>query len=158
MSDSIIIFGADGYIGWPLAVHLGSKYPEKKIVLVDNLATRKLVKSVHTRSLVPIKSMPHRIAAYERVTGHHNLEFVFADVRDSELVETVFRKHRPESVVHLAQQRSAPFSMIRSGARDVLRTEQRRDKHEHRFFHGKKRARRSSSEDGQHGEYTDSPE
>ena len=112
MPDSIIIFGADGYIGWPLAVHLGSKHPEKKIVLVDNLATRKLVKSVHTRSLVPIKSMPHRIAAYERATGHHNLEFVFADARDSELVETVFRKHRPESVVHLAQQRSAPFSMI----------------------------------------------
>lgn len=112
MSDGIIIFGADGYIGWPLAVHLGTKHPEKKIVLVDNLATRKLVKSVHTRSLVPIKSMPHRIAAYERVTGHHNLEFVFADARDSELVEAIFSKYRPESIVHLAQQRSAPFSMI----------------------------------------------
>lgn len=112
MQNSIIIFGADGYIGWPLAVHLGTKYPEKRIVLVDNLATRKLVKSVHTRSLVPIKSMPHRLAAYERVTGRHNLEFVFADGRDPEAVESVFRKHRPESVVHLAQQRSAPFSMI----------------------------------------------
>jgi len=112
LSDAIIIFGADGYIGWPLAVHLGRKHPEKKIVLVDNLATRKLVKSVHTRSLVPIKSMPHRIAAYERVTGHHNLEFVFADARDSELVDDIFSKYRPESVVHLAQQRSAPFSMI----------------------------------------------
>ncbi len=112
MADSIVIFGADGYIGWPLAVHIGNKYPEKKIVLVDNLATRKLVKSVHSRSLVPIKSIPHRIATYERVTGHNNLEFVFADARDSELVDTIFRKYRPESVVHLAQQRSAPFSMI----------------------------------------------
>ena len=112
MSDAIIIFGADGYIGWPLAVHLGTRHPEKKIVLVDNLATRKLVKSVHTRSLVPIKSMPHRIAAYERVTGHNNLEFVFADARDSELVDAIFSKYRPESVVHLAQQRSAPFSMV----------------------------------------------
>ena len=112
MPNSTIIFGADGYIGWPLAVHLGNKNPEKKIVLVDNLATRKLVKSVHTRSLVPIKSMPHRIAAYERATGHHNLEFIFADVRDSDAVDAIFAKHRPESVVHLAQQRSAPFSMI----------------------------------------------
>ena len=112
MSNSILVFGADGYIGWPLAIHLGSKYPEKKIVLIDNLATRKLVKSVHTRSLVPIKSMPHRIAAYERTTGHHNLEFVFADARDSEQVDSVIAKFRPESVVHLAQQRSAPFSMI----------------------------------------------
>jgi UDP-sulfoquinovose synthase len=112
LSASILIFGADGYIGWPLAVHLGSRHPEKKIVLVDNLATRKLVKSVHTRSLVPIKSMPHRITAYERVRGLHNLEFIFADARDSELVDDIFSKYRPESVVHLAQQRSAPFSMI----------------------------------------------
>ncbi len=112
LSDNIIIFGADGYIGWPLAVHLGSRYPEKKIVLVDNLATRKLVKSVHTRSLVPIKTMPHRIAAYERATGNSNLEFIFADARDSELVDEIFSKYRPKSVVHLAQQRSAPFSMI----------------------------------------------
>lgn len=112
MSDSIIIFGADGYIGWPLAIHLGNKYPQKKIVLVDNLATRKLVKSVHTRSLIPIKTMPHRIAAYERTTGNKNLEFIFADGRDSELIDQIFNKYRPESVVHLAQQRSAPFSMI----------------------------------------------
>jgi UDP-sulfoquinovose synthase len=112
LSDAILIFGADGYIGWPLAVHLGNKHPEKKIVLLDNLATRKLVKSVHSRSLVPIKSMPHRISAYERVSGHHNLEFVFADARDSDLVDSIFAKYRPGSVVHLAQQRSAPFSMI----------------------------------------------
>ncbi|MDG6923467.1 MAG: NAD-dependent epimerase/dehydratase family protein [Nitrososphaerota archaeon] len=112
MPNNIIIFGADGYIGWPLAIHLGCKNPEKKIVLVDNLATRKLVRSVHTRSLVPIRSMPNRIAAYERVSGHHNLEFVFADSRDSDAVDAIFAKYHPESVVHLAQQRSAPFSMI----------------------------------------------
>jgi nucleoside-diphosphate-sugar epimerase len=112
LTDNILIFGADGYIGWPLAIHLGSRHPQKKIVLVDNLATRKLVKSVHTRSLVPIKSMPHRISAYEKVTDNHNLEFVFADARDSEAVDALFSKYRPESVIHLAQQRSAPFSMI----------------------------------------------
>ena len=56
--------------------------------------------------------MPHRIAAYERVTGHHNLEFVFADARDSELVEAVFGKHRPESRRPSSPAESAPFSMI----------------------------------------------
>lgn len=109
---TIIIFGADGYIGWPLSIHLGTRNPETKIILVDNLVTRKLVKSVHSHSLIPIKSMQQRIASYEKTTGLNNLEFVLGDARDSETVDKIFSKYKPESVVHLAQQRSAPFSMI----------------------------------------------
>lgn len=112
MKDSIAIFGADGYIGWPLSIHLGCRNPDKKIVLVDNLVTRKLVKSVGSRSLVPIKSMKERVESYEKITGQNNLEFVFADARDPETVDRIFAKYLPSSVVHLAQQRSAPFSMI----------------------------------------------
>jgi UDP-sulfoquinovose synthase len=112
LNNNIAIFGADGYIGWPLAIHLARRYPDKKIILVDNLVTRKLVRSVGSRSLVPIRSMEERIASYERVAGRSNLEFVFADLRDSDIVDRIFRKYLPESIVHLAQQRSAPFSMI----------------------------------------------
>ncbi len=112
LKDNIAIFGADGYIGWPLAIHLGRRYPDKKIILVDNLVTRKLVRSVGSRSLIPIRSMEERIASYERATGQSNLEFVFADLRDPDNVDRIFSKYLPESIVHLAQQRSAPFSMI----------------------------------------------
>ena len=57
-----MIFGADGYIGWPLALHLGT-LTDKKIVMVDNLATRELVHSVGSDSLLPITSMAERLAA-----------------------------------------------------------------------------------------------
>lgn len=110
--ESIAIFGADGYIGWPLALHLGLRSPSQKIVLVDNYSTRKLVKSVGSTSLVPIRTMEQRIAHYEKITGRHNLEFVNIDARNPEVVDRIFSKYQPESVVHLAQQRSAPFSMI----------------------------------------------
>ena len=109
---TIAIFGADGYIGWPLSIRLGTRNPDTKIILVDNLVTRRLVKSVHSHSLVPIKSMQQRITSYEKATGLNNLEFVLGDARDSETVDKIFSKYRPESIVHLAQQRSAPFSMI----------------------------------------------
>ena len=112
MSDSIIIFGADGYIGWPLAAHLGKRNPDKKIILIDNFATRELVDSVGSFSLVPIKAMEERVAYYEKTMGLNNLKFILADAREPESVDRIFSKYRPESVVHLAQQRSAPFSMI----------------------------------------------
>src|SRR5512137_1779508 len=78
MKDTVVIFGADGYIGWPLALHLGSM-KDKRIVLVDNFVTRELVRSVGSDSLVPIANMPKRIATYERLTGRKDLVFVEAD-------------------------------------------------------------------------------
>ncbi|MEM0117896.1 MAG: NAD-dependent epimerase/dehydratase family protein [Conexivisphaerales archaeon] len=111
LQGNIIIFGADGYIGWPLALHLG-QISDEKIVLVDNLVTRRLVRSVRSDSLVPIQSMQKRLDAYRRLTGKDNLVFYAADARDSEVVDRIISTYKPSGVVHLAQQRSAPFSMI----------------------------------------------
>lgn len=107
----MVVFGADGYIGWPLALHL-AKTTRKRVVMVDNLVTRRLVASVGSDSLVPIGTPSERIAAYERRYKKSNLTFIQADATDPREVDHVLSKYSPESVVHLAQQRSAPFSMI----------------------------------------------
>ena len=111
LQGNIVVFGADGYIGWPLALHLG-QISEDKIVLVDNFVTRKLVRSVKSDSLVPIRSMYKRIESYNKLTGKNNLEFVPADARDPTIVDKIIYEYKPSAIVHLAQQRSAPFSMI----------------------------------------------
>ncbi|MDG6934371.1 MAG: NAD-dependent epimerase/dehydratase family protein [Nitrososphaerota archaeon] len=111
MSGTTVIFGADGYIGWPLALHLGTTCDEK-VVLVDNFITRQLVSSVRSDSLVPIRSMKQRLEVYRRFTGKDILIFEAADARDPDQVDSVIRRYLPSTVVHLAQQRSAPFSMI----------------------------------------------
>ncbi|MDG6954345.1 MAG: NAD-dependent epimerase/dehydratase family protein, partial [Nitrososphaerota archaeon] len=111
MKDSVVIFGGDGYIGWPLAVHLAWR-SERDVVIVDNLVTRRLVQSVGSDSLVPIGSPEARISSYEKASGRRNLTFVRADARDPSEVDWVVSKYLPRTVVHLAQQRSAPFSMI----------------------------------------------
>jgi UDP-sulfoquinovose synthase len=111
MENIVIIFGGDGYIGWPLAVHLGST-TDRRVILVDNFATRELVASVKSDSLVQIKSVTERLVAYERLSGRRNLSFIEADARDPRQVDRIISKYMPDSVVHLAQQRSAPFSMI----------------------------------------------
>jgi UDP-sulfoquinovose synthase len=106
-----MIFGADGYIGWPLALHLASR-GDDQVVLVDNFSTRKLVKSVKSDTLIPIKTMQERLKAYEKETGKKNMKFIEADAQDPYVVDKIIEKHKPEAIVHLAQQRSAPFSMV----------------------------------------------
>ncbi|MEB2793205.1 MAG: NAD-dependent epimerase/dehydratase family protein [Caldisphaeraceae archaeon] len=111
MKGPIMIFGADGYIGWALALHLGVRY-DGPIVLVDNFSTRSLVKSVKSDSLIPIKSMAERLHYYKEFFNKENLVFEPCDARDPEQVDEIISKYKPEAVVHLAQQRSAPFSMV----------------------------------------------
>ncbi|MBX8633255.1 MAG: NAD-dependent epimerase/dehydratase family protein [Thermoplasmata archaeon] len=111
MTSNTVIFGGDGYIGWPLAIHLGARRDDR-IIIVDNLCTRKLVKSVKSDTLVPIRSMKERLSAYTKETGKRNITFVEADARDPKAVDRIIEKYKPENIVHLAQQRSAPFSMV----------------------------------------------
>lgn len=109
--DSVLIFGGDGYIGWPLALHLAWT-TDRNVIVADNLVTRRLVSSVGSDSLVPILSPSARVAAYERASGKTNLTFLEMDARDPRQVDHVISKFAPETIVHLAQQRSAPFSMV----------------------------------------------
>lgn len=111
MKEPVIIFGGDGYIGWPLAIHLAWR-EDADVVVVDNLVTRRLVASVGSDSLVPIGTPEARVATYQRASGKDNVTFLKADARDPTQVDRVIEKYRPRAVVHLAQQRSAPFSMV----------------------------------------------
>lgn len=107
----IIVFGGDGYIGWPLAMHLAMKTSDD-VVIFDNMSTRLLVKSVNSDSIIPIATMAERLKAFKEYTGRDNLIFEPGDVRDPQRVDEVIAKYKPSAVVHLAHQRSAPFSMI----------------------------------------------
>lgn len=105
------MFGGDGYIGWPLAMHLAWR-SDSEVVIVDSQVTRRLVASVGSDSLVKIGTPSARVSAYERASGKSNIKFVEADARDPAAVDAIIARHLPRNVVHLAQQRSAPFSMI----------------------------------------------
>ena len=86
MKDTVMIFGGDGYIGWPLALNLAWG-TDDDVVVVDNLVTRRLVESVGSDSLVPIGSPSARLQAYHRASGKDNLTFVRADARDPREVD-----------------------------------------------------------------------
>ncbi len=56
---TVIVLGADGYLGWPQAMHLSSQ--GYRVVAVDNLVRRRWDLECGTSSLIPISSMERRV-------------------------------------------------------------------------------------------------
>jgi UDP-sulfoquinovose synthase len=105
----VLITGVDGYSGWPLALHLLQRGHD--VVGIDNFVTRKRVKEVGSWSATPIPPFPRRQLAIREVFGK-DLGFHKGDLSDYDFVRHVLDLERPDAVVHLAEQRSAPYSMI----------------------------------------------
>ena len=105
----VLVAGADGYIGFPLCMHLARNGFD--VVGVDKFLRRKWVAEAGSHSATPIGPMSKRLAAFERASGE-KIDFEYGDLRDYDFVCHVLDKHRPEAIVHLGEQSSAPFSMI----------------------------------------------
>ena len=105
----VLVTGIDGYSGWPLALHLLSRGHE--VVGIDNFVTRRRVKEVGSWSATPIPSFPNRQKAVREVLGKE-IGFYRGDLTNYPFVHEVLDREKPDSIVHLAEQRSAPYSMI----------------------------------------------
>ncbi|WP_207587608.1 NAD-dependent epimerase/dehydratase family protein [Halomontanus rarus] len=108
---SVIVTGADGYLGWPTALRIGSRTDER-VVLVDNFARREWVESIGSTSAVPIASIDDRIARASDELGVENLSLVEGDLTDRAFVDRLLSVHEPETIIHTAAQPSAPYSQI----------------------------------------------
>lgn len=105
----VMVLGADGYLGWPLALRLMAKGHE--VIGVDNFATRKSVEEVGSDSAIPILDMEGRIKAAKEIHGF-DMKFIKGDITKYEVLHKAIKENRPDTVVHFAEQRSAPYSMI----------------------------------------------
>jgi UDP-sulfoquinovose synthase len=105
----ILILGGDGYCGWPTALYLSQR--GNQVAIVDNFYRRLWDHELGAQTLTPIQPLPERLRAWKRVTGQVIDTFV-GDICDYEFVSEIFRDYRPDAVVHFAEQRAAPYSMI----------------------------------------------
>jgi UDP-sulfoquinovose synthase len=105
----ILVLGMDGYIGWGLAMHLAKR--GHTVSGIDNFSRRSNVESVGSQSAIPLLEMQERVSAFKRKHGE-NVSFFAGDLLDYEFLVDVIKHTRPDSIVHLAEQPSAPFSMI----------------------------------------------
>jgi len=104
-----LVLGMDGYIGWALAMHLAKR--GHTVSGIDNFSRRANVESVGSQSAIPLLEMEDRVKAFTRIHGE-KLTFFEGDLLDYEFLADVIKQTRPDSIVHLGEQPSAPFSMI----------------------------------------------
>jgi UDP-sulfoquinovose synthase len=105
----VLVLGGDGYLGWPQAMYLSQRGFD--VAVVDNMARRQFDLNEGFDSLLPIETLHRRVARWQELTGNV-IEIYTGDIVDYDFVSEVVESFRPEALVHFAQQRSAPFSMI----------------------------------------------
>jgi UDP-sulfoquinovose synthase len=105
----VLVLGGDGFCGWPTALHLSARGWD--VMIVDDLSRRAIDDELQVQSLTPIQPMDQRIAAWAEVSGRE-IGFVQMKVgAEFDRLVALIRDWKPDSVVHFAEQRAAPYSM-----------------------------------------------
>jgi len=105
----VIVLGGDGFCGWPCAVNLAEQNHD--VIIVDNLSRRKIDIDLEVESLTPIASITERLSAWEEIGGKP-MRFINMDIsKQYQKLLNLLIDEKPDSVIHFAEQRAAPYSM-----------------------------------------------
>jgi UDP-sulfoquinovose synthase len=99
------VIGGDGFIGWPTALRLSMAGFD--IVIIDNLARRHADIELECESLTPIQPIHKRIETWDKPIQYENVNVA----REYNRLLRLLQQYKPYAVVHLAEQRAAPYSM-----------------------------------------------
>ena len=105
----IIVLGGDGYCGWATALYLSAQ--GHSVAIVDNFIRRQWDHELGAQTLTPILPLSDRLRAWTRLTGK-SIELFVGDVTDYDFLLSTAKQFEPEAIIHFAEQRSAPYSMI----------------------------------------------
>lgn len=105
----ILVIGGDGFCGWPTSLHLSNLGHD--VIIIDNLARRKIDIELGVDSLTPIQTMEKRISRWKEL-DKNPIRFVNLDIcLNVEALRLLISQERPDVVVHFGEQRAAPYSM-----------------------------------------------
>jgi len=105
----ILVLGGDGYLGWPTALHLSACGHD--VAVADNFARRGYDHELGVDSLVPIETLQTRVAVWREYTGK-DIRCYIGDLVDASFTYHIVQDFQPDAVVHFAEQRAAPYSMV----------------------------------------------
>jgi UDP-sulfoquinovose synthase len=105
----ISVLGGDGYCGWATALYLSSR--GHTVSIVDNFARRQWDHELGVQTLTPIRPLAERLRIWQELTGH-TIDLQVGDCTDYDFLASYVKSFEPEAVIHFAEQRAAPYSMI----------------------------------------------
>ncbi|WP_372615134.1 NAD-dependent epimerase/dehydratase family protein [Aquicoccus sp.] len=110
---SVLILGGDGFCGWPTALRFSSL--GAAVTVLDNGARRSIDAALGTQSLVPIRNLHDRVEEWADVSGRRILHRHVDLAEDYPALAELLRSTHFDTVLHFAEQRSAPYSMLSTG-------------------------------------------
>jgi UDP-sulfoquinovose synthase len=118
----ILILGGDGYLGWPTAMYFSNLGYD--VTVVDNYFRRNACTELDVGMLYPVPTLQERAKIWHEKTGRE-IKVVIGDLTDPEIMRSLFDGRIsyqwavnqdfngiPETVIHYAEQPSAPYSLI----------------------------------------------
>lgn len=116
MTKNVMVLGCDGFCGWPTMLHLAAQgYTTHGI---DSFVRRQIDRDYNWNSLTPIAS-PDMRKACALDTFPHMATLAHANLDQVGMCESLAERidqQEISAIVHLAEQRSAPYSMRRAGS------------------------------------------
>ena len=104
----VLILGGDGYLGWPTAMAFAMKGHD--VWVVDNYLRRTMAAETDSDPLIPAPKLDARADAFESLTGKR-IRVTEGDCADRATLAQIFQAFEPETLIHYAEQPSAPYSM-----------------------------------------------
>ncbi len=105
----IAVLGGDGYCGWATALYLSARGND--VAIVDNFIRRMWDHELGAQTLTPIRPLAERLNVWQQLTGK-TIQSRVGDICDYEFLANFIRTYEPDAIIHFAEQRSAPYSMI----------------------------------------------
>jgi UDP-sulfoquinovose synthase len=127
--NHILILGGDGYLGWPTAMYFSNR--GYKVTVVDNYFRRNACTELNTGMLYPVPTLIDRAKIWHEKTGYE-IKVVIADLSLPDAMRQLFDgrvKYQwaqdpsssgiPDTVIHYAEQPSAPYSVMDYSHADI---------------------------------------
>lgn len=109
----VLILGSDGYIGYPLMIHLLEK--DHEVFGLDNFSRRRRVNEVGSDSLTPITpALSRKHYLRSKYKNFDDQADVTLGIDDPNFIRAILGHVQPDAIIHLAEQPSASWSMISS--------------------------------------------
>jgi len=105
----VVVLGGDGYCGWATALYLSRK--GHSVAIADNFSRRQWDHELGVQTLTPIRPLSDRLRVWQELTGN-TIQLFVGDVTEYDFLSSVVKLFEPDAVVHFAEQRAAPYSMI----------------------------------------------
>jgi UDP-sulfoquinovose synthase len=105
----VAVLGGDGYCGWATALYLSAR--GHSVAIADSCVRRQWDCDLGVQTLTPIRPLSERVQTWQKITSN-TIDVFMGDVTDYDFLSSLISDFEPDAVIHFAEQRSAPYSMI----------------------------------------------